>query len=48
MDRSNITLADYIIMGITTDGAHHKQWCLERIAEILNLELPEHDEGVAP
>ncbi len=31
---------------VCTDGAHHKQWYLERIASELGIELPEHDEGI--
>lgn len=33
---------------VCTDGAHHKQWYLEQIAEALNIDLPEHEEGIAP
>ena len=33
---------------VSTDGAHHKQWYLEQIAEKLNLVLPDHEEGIAP
>lgn len=34
--------------GVDTDGAHHKQWYLEQIAVALKVELPEHEEGIAP
>lgn len=34
--------------GLTTDGANHKQWCLEQIAEVLHIGVPEHEAGVAP
>lgn len=33
---------------VTTDGGHHKQWYLEQLAAELEVELPEHDEGIAP
>lgn len=35
---------------LATDGEHHKQWFLERIAAELRLErtMPEHEPGVAP
>ncbi len=41
-------LADLVIAGLNTDGAHHKQWYLYQIAELLGLELEECDEGIAP
>lgn len=34
--------------GIYTDGGHHKQWCLERLAELFGIKLDEHEEGIAP
>lgn len=37
-----------IIDAIDTDGGHHKQWFLEQIAEKLEIELPEHEPGIAP
>jgi hypothetical protein len=33
---------------LCTDGAHHKQWYLEQIAELLNIKTVEHEEGIAP
>ena len=34
---------------LTTDGAHHKQWYIEKIADKLGLlTIIEHDEGIAP
>jgi len=35
-----------IIEALETDGGHHKQWYLERLADLLDIK---HDnEGVAP
>lgn len=42
------SVAELLAGAVTTDGAHHKQWYLERIAERLGISLPEHDEGIAP
>ena len=43
---------DLILRGLRTDGAHHKQWYLERLADLLGLDLdPLRDgfeEGIAP
>ena len=33
---------------VRTDGGHHKQWYLEEIARVLEVKLPEHDEGSTP
>ncbi len=33
---------------VNTDGEQHKVWFLERIADVLGVELPNHDKGVAP
>jgi hypothetical protein len=33
---------------VTTDGDHHKQWYLEEIAKVFDIELPEHQPGIAP
>ena len=34
---------------LTTDGGHHKQWYIEKIADKLGLlTIIEHDEGIAP
>ena len=39
-------IADLVRDAVITDGAHHKQWYLEQIAQRLELSLPEHDEGI--
>ena len=44
MDKITALLND----GVCYDGGHHKQWHLERIAEVLGVELEEHDLGIAP
>ena len=47
-----ITFEDYKKLGdilqdyINVDGEHHKQYALEQVAEILDIDLPEHDEGI--
>ena len=33
------TVADLIFTGLYTDGAHHKQWCLEQIALKLGIDI---------
>ena len=33
---------------VTTDGEHHKQWYLEEMARLLDVDLPDHEEGKAP
>ena len=51
--------AQYIVYGLLTDGAHHKQWCLERAYEALGYDPAamhkqlsdlgyEAEEGIAP
>ena len=36
-----------LIEAVYTDGAHHKQWYLEEIAQTLKLRLPGgHTEGI--
>ncbi|GAC1690998.1 MAG: hypothetical protein PVS3B3_13730 [Ktedonobacteraceae bacterium] len=30
---------DCLVTGLCIDGAHHKQWCLWRLAEMLGLNL---------
>ena len=45
------TVRDLIIGGLCTDGAHHKQWYLEQIANVLGIDLIEpldYEEGIAP
>lgn len=41
-------VVDLLLNSVTTDGAHHKQWHLEQIAEALGVVLPDHEAGVAP
>jgi len=31
--------ACYILYGLSVEGEHHKQWCLERAAEALDIDL---------
>jgi hypothetical protein len=45
---SRILLRDLLILAVQTDGAHHKQWALERIALLFGIVLPEHEPGIAP
>lgn len=42
------TVTQLLSDAVTIDGAHHKQWYLERIAQELEVTLPEHDAGTAP
>jgi hypothetical protein len=45
------TVEGLVRLGLTTDGAHHKQWCLQEIADLLSIDLPEGyeaEEGSAP
>jgi hypothetical protein len=42
-------LKDLIERGLTTDGAHHKQWYLEQIADQFELDIYiDHEPGIAP
>ena len=41
-------LKEMLLNAVSTDGADHKQWYLEQIAEAFDIELPDHDEGVIP
>jgi hypothetical protein len=42
-------LLELVEGGLTTDGAHHKQWYLEQIACYFELPLPtDREPGVAP
>lgn len=34
--------------GVQIDGEGHKQWALEEVARLMGVDLPEHDQGVAP
>ena len=45
---NTLTLESYLKEAVCIDGAHHKQWFLEKIAKTLNIELPEHEEGITP
>lgn len=48
-DRTGYSIVDWLIQeGVGADGAHHKQWYLERLAEALHVGLPDHISGVAP
>lgn len=47
----------YAVCGLLTDGAHHKQWCLEEVLKSLGEDprkiaasLPDYsfEEGIAP
>ncbi len=33
---------DIVIEYVSIDGAHHKQYALEQICDMLNIELEEH------
>jgi len=35
-------------MGISTDGEHHKQWCLVEIGKLVGVDIEIEDEGIAP
>jgi hypothetical protein len=39
---------DLIIRALRTDGAHHKQWYLERLADLLGLNLDPLRDGYEP
>ena len=43
-------LYNLIAIGLSTDGAHHKQWCLLEIAKELGISIDpgEYDEGITP
>lgn len=49
-DEELIALENLFVSGLTTDGSHHKQWYLERIARELGIEISdfEYEKGVAP
>jgi hypothetical protein len=47
-DETTETVADVVALGLASDGVHHKQWALERVAETLGIDVPEHDPGIAP
>lgn len=39
---------DLVREAIHTDGSHHKQWYLIKIAKILNIDTKECNEGIVP
>jgi len=43
-------IENFVLDALETDGAHHKQWYLEEIAKMLEIDLSnsEHDKGLAP
>lgn len=43
-------VTDFIKDGLVTDGDHHKQWYLEKIAETLSIDIcsHEHEKGISP
>jgi hypothetical protein len=43
-------LEGLFVDALTTDGAHHKQWYLEKIAEKLGISIHDfnYDKGIAP
>lgn len=43
-----VVLRMFISEALTTDGAQHKQWYLEQIADRFHLNMPEHQPGTAP
>lgn len=41
-------VAELLREAVEIDGAHHKQWYLEQVAEGLEVTLPNHEPGIAP
>ncbi len=45
-------IEDAVKAALATDGGHHKQWYLERIARLLGIDISELDglieDGIAP
>lgn len=48
-------LTDLLVLGLLTDGGHHKQWALEEALKLIDPELLEHyqneediERGIAP
>lgn len=43
-------LGEFVLHGLATDGAHHKQWFLWEIARFMGLDpsLEEYEEGTPP
>ena len=43
------TIIDFLEHGLSTDGAHHKQFFLYKIAERIGMDYINHkDKGIAP
>lgn len=49
-ESNNTNIANLITEGLSVDGEHHKQWFLEQIAKLVDLETEEegYEKGVAP
>lgn len=55
-EEANRAAAELALMALLTDGAHHKQWYLERIVETLGLDFDHFEKdtgykverGIAP
>lgn len=47
---STAKVRELVIGGLTTDGAHHKQWFLQQLAEAFKVDLKGiyFDKGIAP
>ena len=43
-------LENLFIEALTTDGSHHKQWYLRKIAKLLGIEIDDfiYKKGIAP
>jgi hypothetical protein len=43
-------LYELLALGLTTDGSHHKQWALVKIAELVGIPVEDElkDEAIAP
>jgi hypothetical protein len=43
-------LENLFVEALTTDGGHHKQWYLEKIAKLLRIKINDfiYDKGIAP
>jgi len=50
LEKQLVEVEDLIIEALHTDGAHHKQWYLEKIAETLEIDLSkeDYDQSIAP
>lgn len=46
-DKNNQRIKQWVRDALLTDGAHHKQWYLEKIAAVIGAEV-EHQPGIAP